>query len=69
MENNGNIMCDGDHLHLERSTHMEVIILVVASIGAHFNDYDFATLHFYISLAFALYKAFTHFTNDKTAMQ
>jgi hypothetical protein len=48
---------------------MEVIILAVASIGAHFNGYDFATLHFYISLAFALYKAFSHFTNDKTALQ
>ncbi len=35
---------------------MEVIILLVSIIGAHMSKIDFVTLHFYITLAFALYK-------------
>ena len=44
---------------------MEVVILLVSVLGACFSDLDFATLHFYISLAFALYKSIKRFTNEK----
>lgn len=44
---------------------MEVIILLVSILGACFSDLDFATLHFYISLAFALYKRIKKFTNEE----
>lgn len=43
---------------------MEVIILIVSILGAHFSEMDFAALHFYISLAFALNKRIKKFANE-----
>ena len=37
---------------------MDVIIVIVSLIGWKVSGYDFPTLHFYISLAITLYKAY-----------
>ena len=46
---------------------MEVIIVIVSFIGWLTSGFDFTTLHFYISLAFSLWKCIRRYTNDKTA--
>lgn len=44
-----------------------IIVLVVSTIGAHFCNMDFCTLHTFVSIAIALYKSWIDYTNDKTA--
>lgn len=46
---------------------MDVIIFIVSWTGYLISDIDFITLHFYIPLAFALWKSWRHYTNDKAA--
>jgi len=44
-----------------------IIAFVVSSVGEYFYNLDFCALYTFVSIATALCKSFTDYSNDKTS--